>query len=76
MVTKIKKSIDNSKRKGDFKKRQQMRIEKKHRQKNADKMEFVDRRELIQSKKKDKKGYENSGQVIVKSVKVEQVKHL
>ena len=55
MVTKIKKSIDNSKRKGDFKKRQQMRIEKKHRQKNADKMEFVDRRELIKSKKKDKK---------------------
>ena len=32
--------------------------------------------DLINPKKKEKKGYENSGQIVVKSVKVEQVKHL
>ncbi len=55
MVTRIKKSIDNSKRKGDFKKRQQFRIEKKQRQNNMEKHEFVDKRELLANKKKGKK---------------------
>ena len=55
MVTKIKKQIDNSKRKGDFKKRQNNRIQKKHRQNDIEKAEFVDKRELINDKKKNKK---------------------
>jgi len=56
MVTKIKKSIDNSKRKGDFKKRQTMRIEKKQRQNKAESMEFVDKREIIKAKKRSMPG--------------------
>ena len=55
MVTRIKKAIDNSKRKSDFKKRQNMRIEKKHRQNNAERAKYVDKRELL-AKKKQKKG--------------------
>ena len=55
MVTKIKKSIDNSKRKGDFKKRDKMRIEKKQRKSTAESMEFVDKREMIKAKKRNNK---------------------
>ena len=29
--------------------------------------------DLINAKKKDKKGYKNSGQIVVKAVKIEQV---
>ena len=54
MVTKIKKSIANSKRKGDFKKRQQGRIEKKHRQENAERNEFVDKKDILQKKREKK----------------------
>ena len=61
MVTRIKKSIQNSKRKGEFKRRQQQRIEKTHRKKNAERSEYVDKRDLLMKKKdlkmkkKDKK---------------------
>lgn len=54
MVTRIKKAIDNSKRKTDFKKRQNMRIEKKHRQNNTERAKYVDKRELLASKKQKK----------------------
>ena len=54
MVAKIKKSIANSKRKGEFKKRQQYKIEKKQRQSNVEKSEYVDKRQMIAEKKKDK----------------------
>ena len=50
MVNKIKKSIANSKFKGEFKKREQFRIEKKQRQAKADKFEFVDKRDLLKKK--------------------------
>jgi len=51
MVTRIKKAIDNSKRKGDFKKRQTNRIEKKQRQDKIAKHEYVDKRALLDEKK-------------------------
>ena len=54
MVTKIKKSIQNSKHKQGFKKRQQQRIEKKHKQANAEKNQFVDKRQMIKNKSQAK----------------------
>ena len=56
MVTKIKKSIQNSKHKAGFKARQKQRIEKKHKQSNAERNEYVDKRALLNNKgKKSKK---------------------
>ena len=54
MVTKIKKSIANSKRKKDFKQRQHRRIEKKNKAKSLDSKQFVDKKQRREERMKKK----------------------
>jgi hypothetical protein len=54
MVSKIKKSVQNSMRKGDFKKRQQAKIVKKHRDMNEERNKFVDKKQVLAKKQEEK----------------------
>jgi len=50
MVAKIKKSIQNSKNKATYAKRNKGRVDRKKKQKNFEKNKFVDKRELKEQK--------------------------
>ena len=51
MVSKIKKSIVNSKNKAGFNKRQTGRVERKHKREDAESKTYVDRKEMKKEKR-------------------------